>query len=250
MYLVNPTDHTFEPISRQCTLTGHVDHSWWCSGLPEEKERQWMIACFAGEDRVALDIGAHVGTWTTALAANFATVHAFEPNPEVYFIMCANVALQGLQSKVIPHRTGLSDREGIAEYLCRGGDGGGNGIEPLGVRDRAFTEADKVPIRVKSLDSYLFPRVDFIKIDVEGHELSVLRGATETLARCKPVIAFESWCPFRETEGVKSIQMQKELFAFLEALNYVIRPLTDNAEMFVAEPRPSGGIQSVCETVE
>lgn len=47
----------------------------------------------------------------------------------------------------------------------------------------------KVPIT--TLDSYNLPRIDLLKIDVEGYEIHVLKGAEETLLRCKPVVIFE-----------------------------------------------------------
>jgi FkbM family methyltransferase len=47
-------------------------------------------------------------------------------------------------------------------------------------------------IKVRTLDSFCFESVDFIKIDVEGMEYDVLRGSTETLMRCRPIVLFET----------------------------------------------------------
>lgn len=48
-------------------------------------------------------------------------------------------------------------------------------------------------ILVKRLDDYQFERVDFIKIDVEGHEAATIKGGMGTIARCKPNILIELW---------------------------------------------------------
>ena len=48
-----------------------------------------------------------------------------------------------------------------------------------------------VPMKVKSLDSYKFDNVDFMKVDIESHELEMLKGAVETLEKCNPIIFIE-----------------------------------------------------------
>jgi hypothetical protein len=73
-----------------------------------------------------------------------------------------------------------------------------------------------VPVQTRTLDSFALEHVDFMKIDVEGHELAVLRGASETLARHRPWLVVEAWEDHREP--VKQL---------LAALDYDLRPLQD-----------------------
>ena len=50
----------------------------------------------------------------------------------------------------------------------------------------------RVPILTRTLDSFELPEVDFLKIDVEGHEVQVLAGARDTLRRCRPIVLIEA----------------------------------------------------------
>ena len=69
---------------------------------------------------------------------------------------------------------------------------------------------------MKTLDSFNLTNINFIKIDVEGHEEFVLRGAVKTLANNNyPKILFESWSERQEQNNIPSIQIRKSLFYFL-----------------------------------
>lgn len=127
--------------------------------------------------RVAIDAGAHVGLWTRVLAAKFRQVIAFEPSPDTYealllnlagTIDCRNQALGALPGKV--HMVLDPKYEGHtgARYIAEGGD-----IERV------------------TMDSLGLPRLDFLKLDLEGGETDALLGGLSTLARCHPVIVIE-----------------------------------------------------------
>jgi FkbM family methyltransferase len=113
-------------------------------------------------------------------------VEAFEPNP-----VCARTLTACGARNITSHTVGLSSREGeFALYVPLSGKklitSYGSFVEPTGGVDyHALT----VPVR--RLDDYAFTEVDFIKIDVEGHELAVIRGATETIEREHPVLMIE-----------------------------------------------------------
>jgi FkbM family methyltransferase len=121
---------------------------------------------------VILDIGANFGYYSLALA-NFlrsdCTVYAFEPNPGTYQTLCDNISLNNLGNVIHPRAMGLSDFDGEVSF-----------VEPVG-NAGATTLVKGKGVQVKTLDSFVhennLPRVDLIKIDVEGMERSVLRGA-------------------------------------------------------------------------
>src|SRR4029077_16941335 len=101
------------------------------------------------------------------------TVYAFEPNPPTYEFLCKNISLNSIQNVIHAQRLGLSDCDGEASLA-----------EPSGNSGAATLVAGQ-GIQVTTLDAFVsknnLPRVDFIKIDVEGMERSVLRGARRVI---------------------------------------------------------------------
>ena len=59
--------------------------------------------------------------------------------------------------------------------------------------NKKFKDKDEVIVKTKTLDSFNLPKVDFMKIDVEGYEAQVLSGAKETITKWKPKIYIEIW---------------------------------------------------------
>lgn len=77
--------------------------------------------------------------------------------------------------------------------------------------------------KVIALDSLQLERLDFIKIDVEGHELDVFKGAVETIKRCRPVI----W-----SETLTRAQ-KKTLSSYLKSFGYTVQTLDDTNSLFL-----------------
>lgn len=128
--------------------------------------------------RVAIDVGGHCGTWSWNLAHWFEKVEAFEPVPE--HRECFNVNVNGPHAvKVELHPYALGDQEGMISIVTEDGSSGNSFIKGKGT------------IPMKTLDSFGFENVDFIKIDVEGAEEFVLRGGAMTIGRWHPVIIVE-----------------------------------------------------------
>ena len=130
----------------------------------------------------------------------------------------------------------LSNNEGNTKYYIRyPNDGGDNGIS-------AFENDKTIPtinVPMKTLDSFNLTNINFIKIDVEGHEEFVLRGAVKTLENNNyPKILFDSWPERQEQNNIPSIQIHKSLFDFLESLGYkVIKIQGETDDMFLAEKK-------------
>lgn len=145
------------------------------------------LADLVGGRRRAVDVGANRGVYSYWLARCCARVEAFEPNPE----LARRLDSAGL-GNVAVHRVALSDRGGTAELLVprhrKGGldDPGGRlaGLDPLDA-------AARFPTTLARLDDFSLADVDFIKIDVEGHEERVLDGAWGVIARDRPALLIE-----------------------------------------------------------
>ena len=123
--------------------------------------------------RGCVDAGANVGMWTRYLMQDFEQVHCFEPNP--VFIECWRKNTPADQNAVL-HEVGLGDSEHTATFT-----------QPLAqMLDR--TPGD---IQIRTLDSFELVDIDFIKIDVDGYEDLLVKGAQETIAQNLPVINIE-----------------------------------------------------------
>lgn len=137
-------------------------------------------------NRIAIDIGANKGVYTHLLSRICQSVEAFEPNPKIYHIL-----KRALPSNVVAHQVALSDATGTAELIVPMYRGGfSNQTASLNPRKRN-EGARSVHVPQRTLDSYGFSNVGFIKIDVEGFERAVLTGARETILRERPILQIE-----------------------------------------------------------
>lgn len=123
----------------------------------------------------AIDVGAHIGLWSFNLAQHFEMVHAFEPVAEHRECFAKNVRAE----EVVLHDCALGAAPGRVSMDVASGSSG----------DSKVTAGDEVEVR--TLDSFGIRNVDFIKVDCEGYEENVLRGAEQTILQWKPTIIVE-----------------------------------------------------------
>ena len=128
----------------------------------------------------AIDIGAHVGTWAVDLQEHFFKVYAFEPVKEHIECFKKNVDM----SNVELFECALGDEAGdITLSYAQSGNSGTSAIDN--------NNDGEYKASVCTLDSFQFDCIDYMKIDVEGYELQVLKGAADTIQRNRPVINVE-----------------------------------------------------------
>lgn len=198
--------------------------------LPSSSSIAWRVACtreydraevdylsrFISPETTVLDIGASMGLWTVPLAnvakARGAETVAFEPMPANVGWLERNLALNDLEVTVNP--VALGAEHGSAHMSTNEADGG-NAV--LGVDGPPGETQVEVPVR--RLDDFSLPsRVSLVKVDVEGFEVEVLRGAMEMIRRDRPIIFGEFnpiWLEIREVDV-------GELFDDLRDLGYEI----------------------------
>jgi len=129
-----------------------------------------------------VDIGANVGFYTLGLAkrATRGAVHSFEPAPLNYHVLVLNVLTNGLSNVVVNH-CAVGDKNGTAN-LCIAQDGAFSSLVDTGRKPIIGTS----PTRMITLDFYCsdhaLQRIDILKVDVEGAEPAVIRGASRLLA--------------------------------------------------------------------
>lgn len=136
--------------------------------------------------RCAIDGGAHVGTWTVAMAMRFAHVYAFEPAADTFSCLTRNVSERGL-TNVIAMNVALGAESGVCVVTDDVTRVGNTGARYL----KALNGAGGSRVSVLALDEMGLTTVDFVKLDLEGYEHFALRGAEQTIRQCRPVVVVE-----------------------------------------------------------
>lgn len=161
---------------------------------------------------VALDIGANIGCHSVAmsrLVGKSGTIHAFEPERTNFNTLCGNVSINNLMNvfcyqKAVGSQPGFIsvpelDHEKTVNY-------GGLSLEP------DYSGGLHYDVPLVTIDSLNLPRVNFIKIDIEGMEKFALEGAAATIEAHKPVLYVED----------DRDEKREALIAYIKSLGYVI----------------------------
>lgn len=157
-----------------------------------EREME-LLPALCDPQKTGIDIGAKVGMYSYRIRDNSSDVVVFEPIP-VYNQMLAAV-FEGKRGHIEP--VAVSSEAGRVKmrlpYNAKGNwEFGRATIEPKNALSNAVVaRVEELDVEVRPLDSYDWPAVGFIKIDVEGHELAVLAGAERTLAKHHPNLLIE-----------------------------------------------------------
>lgn len=199
-----------------------------------------VIEHFAKAGMVFIDAGANIGQYTLLAAGLGASVHSFEPDPETFPLLEYNVSTNNF-TNVCLNRCALSERcETAAFYLGRPDKVAWSSLRrSAGASASCFVEC-------QSLDHYMeqhtIRHVDLIKIDVEGAELCVLRGASlALLQKPKPYVIVEFAEQNQHAFGFSCAELRE----FLRSHSYNLFRITD-AGLIGYEPREN---EEVCFNV-
>jgi FkbM family methyltransferase len=165
------------------------------------------IAQIPLDNAVVVDIGANIGAMTRLFSRRAKVVHAFEPAARALKYLRANA-----DPNVVIHPVALFDHNGTALFEER------QSVDRSSFSDRG----SKVPVR--TLDSFNL-RPNLIKVDVEGYEPQVLRGAYETLKR-GPIVLFEALDAAALSDSKEVLRDANPSYGFeqISGMNYLARP--------------------------
>lgn len=195
---------------------------------------------FVAPGNYCIDVGANVGAVTLALARRVGPsgrVLAVEPGPPYVARLRRNLqANPRLMDRVVILQAGLSDAEGSLLWRPDPQHPFNAGLSQV----HGAAVPDELLVSVTTLDAAVAEQkgdsVDFIKIDVEGMELEVLRGARRTLELLRPIVLFETLEIFRTSHWLVNgiADVFAEIEYFLHRLDYRLCDL-----------RPDGSLQEV-----
>jgi FkbM family methyltransferase len=204
------------------------------AGKPWEPETSSMLQLKVRPGSTVLDVGAHIGTHTLALAKAVGPegrVYAFEPQRKIHRELVHNLELNDVHN-VVPLRFAVGDTVAVIE------------MNPSVEKNEGHTAigagGDKAELR--TIDSFGFRNVSLMKIDVESFEDHVLVGARATILRDKPTLFveiqansdFDTASPELRAKIVHTIQL-------IEQMGYFVTRLTFSDYMGVPRAVISGG---------
>ncbi len=186
---------------------------WHFSRRPKSAERELLyLHKMIAPGSITVDVGANCGLYTRELTRLSNRVHAFEPSHEM-----ASLLRRTSAPNTVVHEMACSDRAGhTALFIPDGNDGPVYGLASLEQHDDADSQKTSFhsrPVRTARLDSVVEDDVAFVKVDVEGHELRVLHGASGLIDRCQPIFLVEAEDRHRD-------QATSSVFTFFNERSY------------------------------
>jgi FkbM family methyltransferase len=162
--------------------------------FPSEYEREnfdfLRANCKKGD--VVIDIGAHIGLFSVCasqLTGETGKVYAFEPAPKTNNLLKHTITINKMQNTIHSRKEAIGEADGVTFFNISDLEADNSNSLVAYKTDR---ELRKVEINLMSIDSfvskYTLNKVNFIKIDAEGYELDVLKGAQQTLKTLKPTV--------------------------------------------------------------
>lgn len=215
-FLVNTLTYALFP--KDNAVTNAIIEGWQYEKYMFDFIEQNQISCI-GKD--IIDVGANNGSFAvdfSHLVTDTGKVHSYEPQRIIYYQLCANVFLNGLDN-VFCHNVAIGD--GFDGYVhIETPDYHEKGAVNFG--DVSISKSgDKIEQR--ALDSYEFNDVVFIKIDVQGYESFVIDGAEETIKKHRPYLFVEFEDHLLKKQGTS----ENELKSKIELLGYVVKPFQE-----------------------
>lgn len=176
-------------VNRHCAYQADVLIKTGYPHIETELAKILSIVRSLPDGSVVVDAGANIGLVSIPIAqeirAKGGVVHAFEVQRMMFYALCGSAALNDLDNLYV-YNKGLGDLEGQVNV----------GLPDYGIPQdfglfslsNAASDGPRENVAVTTIDALGLPRLDFLKIDVEGMELEVLHGARNTIR------AFAPWC--------------------------------------------------------
>jgi len=205
---------------RSAVVRRHLKNGSW------EKHISKLLYDNARPNTNVIDIGAFIGTHTLALSdissKGNGTVYSFEPQPWACDTIKSSIKANNIKNVKV-YNIALSNKSGSIQF-CSDNTGGSTICTEKNKSINSWNS--NYNVKMRPLDSYNFKNISIMKIDVEGHEISVLEGALNTINRNRPKILIEVW---------NRPKRQKEFLAFMRKINYKVKKIS--GEDYLCSPK-------------
>jgi FkbM family methyltransferase len=180
-----------------------------------ELETMYLLEKLLRPGMVMVDVGANIGYFSlqaSKIVGSTGKVFSFEPDPSTFLLLKKNVKANKLEKTIIPINEAVKAKSGYSPFYI--------GVKSSGVGSlfkAPGTGSTKVTVKTTSLDEYFeklnWPKIDFIKIDVEGAEKFVLEGMNQVVKRNNDIFLIMEFGPeCQESAGVSNNQFFDMLF--------------------------------------
>lgn len=194
------------------------------TGLFEPNETQYLSTLIE-HDWVCFDIGACFGWYTTLFSMRCEDVHAFEPVRDNYECANDNIRLNNCRNVTL-NQLALGNESATRSIFIPQTQVSGS-LRPHSERGKQRT----TQIEVTTLDAYVsqhnISQIDLIKADIEGGEMDMLLGASNSLARFKPTLMLEIQAHSLAHFGY----VPRNVFAYLARLGYQAHTVNDSLKL-------------------
>jgi len=205
--------HLKEKIEEQSVINRGFDY--------QTQQRDYAILLnkkFKDRRRFAIEIGGHIGLWAADICNNFDVVEIFEPVEEFRKCLVQNLKDRNIENyRLQPFALGSEEHQTHID------------IDPTSTGDTHINENSKTVINVKKLDNFDYKHIDFIKIDTEGYEYNVLKGAEQTLKKHKLMIVVE----IKDKHLQRFNSNSKQIYDYLTSLNYTLDNVVNSEYIFI-----------------
>lgn len=198
-------------VRKLIPLRIHVPLKYWHSKYKGYIEPEMvLLKKIIQLDDYVIDIGGNQGIYSYFISKFCRNIKIFEPNSQCYELLSTWASsYEGISV----HRAALSNEEGSGSLLIPVDEFGIEHDSSAAIQNNNFDNTRIEKVYIKTLDSFNFNKVDFIKIDVEGHEFPLLQGSIETIKKNKPCLLIEI------EQRHNSLEISK-IFQYIEHLGY------------------------------
>ena len=229
-------------LSFELRLSDYMD---WLLYFHSDADSSAPVLGYIRESDIVLDIGGNIGQTALFMAKKTGRdgrVVSFEPIPETYGRFLTNLRLNGSIQNLMVENIALGDTHEKLKMLAENSGNSG--------QNRILNEYEPgskvVEVEVMPLSSYLktkpLPRIDVVKIDVEGFEYHVLKGAAEVFKQYKPVLYIE----LSEKNLSRQGSSANQVVSFLNELSYSVKDVVSGKTI---TNMTSGHIDVICVPV-